>query len=211
MSCGAPTVFVVDDDRSVLTGVLRLLRSAGLAAEGFVSPDAFLESFDRDTTGCLILDLAMPGFDGLRLQQVLAEHGSVIPIIFLTGHGDIPATVQAMKRGAVDFLTKPVSDEVLLGAVRGAIDRCVTLQRTQQEVKSIERRLARLTPREREVLAHLLSGKLNKQIAAEFGTTEHTIKIHRSRVMQKMQARTVAELVRLAEHAGVQAASSASN
>jgi len=206
MSSRTTIVFVVDDDASVLRGIKRLLRSAGFTGETFASAREFLERYDSNAVGCVILDLAMPGFDGLQMQQALAERGSVLPIIFLTGHGDIPTSVQAMKGGAVDFLTKPVSDEELLGAVRNAIQRCEVLSRTREDVEGIKRRVATLTPRERQVLAHLLSGKLNKQIAADLGTAEQTIKIHRARVMQKMQVRTLVALVRLAEHAGIQAA-----
>ena len=187
VSGATPTVFVVDDDPSVLKGVKRLLRSAGFTAETFASAQDFLARHDREAAGCVILDLAMPGIDGLRMQQTLTEQGSVLPIIFLTGHGDVPTSVQAMKRGAVDFLTKPVGDDELLGAVRGAIERCEVLRQARREIVEFERRLATLTPREREVLEHLLSGKLNKQIAADLGTVEQTIKVHRARVMQKMQ------------------------
>ena len=206
MTSRPATVFVVDDDPSVRRGVERLLRSAGLTIEAFGSASEFLERYDRDATGCVILDLAMPGFDGLQLQQALAERGSALPIIFLTGHGDIPSSVQAMKRGAVDFLTKPVSGDELLAAVRNSIERCEALYRTREEIDDIRHRVATLTPREREVLTHLLSGRLNKQIAADLGTVEYTIKVHRARVMQKMQVRTLAALVRLAERAGIEPA-----
>jgi FixJ family two-component response regulator len=206
MTSGTPIVFVVDDDASVRRGVQRLLRSAGFTAATFVSAPEFLERYDRDVTGCVILDLAMPGFDGLQMQKALADRGSVLPVIFLTGHGDIPTSVQAMKGGAVDFLTKPVTDDELLAAVRKAINQCEALYRAREEIAIIRRRVATLTPREREVLTHLLSGKLNKQIAADLGTVEHTIKVHRARVMEKMQVRTLAALVRLAERAGIEAA-----
>jgi len=209
MTGDTPIVFVVDDDASVLRGIKRLLRSAGFTGETFASAREFLERYDSNAVGCVILDLAMPDFDGLQMQQALAERGSVLPIIFLTGHGDIPTSVQAMKSGAVDFLTKPVSDDELLAAVRNAIQRCEALSRTREEIESIKRRIATLTPREREVLAHLLAGKLNKQIAADLGTVEHTIKVHRARVMQKMQARSLTALVQLAERAGIEAAPSA--
>ena len=204
MTSRPATVFVVDDDPSVRRGVERLLRSAGLTIEVFGSASEFLDRYDRDATGCVILDLAMPGFDGLQMQQALAERGSALPIIFLTGHGDIPSSVQAMKRGAVDFLTKPVSGDELLAAARNAIERCEALDRTREEIEDIRRRVATLTPREREVLTHLLSGRLNKQIAADLGTVEYTIKVHRARVLQKMRVRTLAALVRLAEHAGIE-------
>jgi FixJ family two-component response regulator len=206
MSVDPPIVFVIDDDASVLRGVKRLLRSAGFTTETFASAPEFLERYDSNASGCVILDLAMPGFDGLQMQKALADRENLLPIIFLTGHGDIPTSVQAMKRGAVDFLTKPASDDELLTAVSNAIQRCEVLHRTRDEIDSIRRRIATLTLREREVLAHLLSGKLNKQIAADLGTVEHTIKVHRARVMQKMQVRTLAALVRLAERAGVEPA-----
>lgn len=206
MTSGTSIVFVVDDDASVRRGVTRLLRSAGFAAAPFASAPEFLERYDRDVAGCVILDLAMPGFDGLQMQKALTDRGSALPVIFLTGHGDIPTSVQAMKGGAVDFLTKPVADDELLAAVRKAIERCEALYRAREEIAIIRRRVATLTPREREVLTHLLSGKLNKQIAADLGTVEHTIKVHRARVMEKMQVRTLAALVRLAERAGIEAA-----
>jgi FixJ family two-component response regulator len=147
MTGGAPTVFVVDDDPSVRRGVERLLRSAGLAAESFASAHDFLERYDCDAAGCVILDLAMPGFDGLQMQQVLADRGSALPIIFLTGHGDIPSGVRAMKRGAVDFLTKPVNGDDLLTAARNAIGRCEARYREREEIAGIRRRFATLTSR----------------------------------------------------------------
>jgi FixJ family two-component response regulator len=204
------TVFAIDDDPSVLKGLERLLRSAGFKVQLFASARTFLDSYRPDGIGCIIMDLAMPGLDGLQLQQRLAERGGVLPIIFLTGHGDIATSVRAMKQGAVDFLTKPIDDEALLVAVRQAIKHSTLLDRDRGELADIEQRLATLTPREREVLGHLLSGKLNKQIAASLGTVEKTIKVHRARVMQKMRAPTVAALVRLAERAGVATASSGS-
>ncbi len=210
MSDRASTVFVVDDDPAVLKGIQRLLRSAGFNAEVFASAHAFLDRYRPDAVGCLILDLAMPALDGLRLQQQLIERGGLLPIIFLTGHGDIPTSVRAMKQGAADFLTKPAADEELLAAVRQAIRRCGIVQRERRELADIQQRLATLTPREREVLGHVLAGKLNKQIAASLGTVEKTVKVHRARIMQKMHAPTVAALVRLADRAGVMAESSGS-
>jgi FixJ family two-component response regulator len=202
-----PAVFVVDDDPSVRKGVQRLLRSAGWAVEGFDSALEFLERHDHDAVGCVILDLAMPGFDGLQMQQALANRRSVLSIVFLTGHGDVPSSVQAMKAGAVDFLSKPVGEEQLLAAVRQAIERSEAIAQAQREVADIERRLATLTPREREVLPHLVRGRLNKQIAADLGTVEKTIKVHRARIMQKMQVRTLVALSRLAERAGIASSS----
>jgi FixJ family two-component response regulator len=203
MSGIEPTVFVVDDDASVLRSLKRLLVAAGLNVAAFDSPQAFLERYDPDLAGCLVLDVAMPGLNGMELQQTLAARGSVLPIIFLTGHGDIPTSVQAMKRGAVDFLTKPVLDDDLLAAIRQAFEKGQALREARAELADIERRLAMLTPREREVLAHIVSGRLNKQVAADLGTVEKTIKVHRARVMEKMHVRSLAELVRLAERAGV--------
>ena len=207
MSDRTTTVFVVDDDPSVLQGIERLLRSAGFRAQVFASSQAFLDGYRQDVTGCIILDLAMPGLDGLQLQQRLTERGGLLPIIFLTGRGDIPTSVRAMKQGAADFLTKPIDERELLAAVRKAIERCGVLQKERQEVADIEQRLATLTPREREVLGYLLSGKLNKQIAGSLGTVEKTIKVHRARIMQKMRAPTLAVLAQLADRAGVTAES----
>ncbi|MCC7325655.1 MAG: response regulator transcription factor [Burkholderiales bacterium] len=203
MTDAACTVFVVDDDPSVRKGVQRLLRSAGFSTEGYTSAQAFLDGHDRAVIGCVILDLTMPGISGLQMQEALADSGSVLPIVFLTGHGDIPTSVRAMKHGAVDFLTKPVSDDMLLGAVRHAIERATVLEQEMREKHDIERRLATLTPREREVLTHLVRGRLNKQIAADLGTVEKTIKVHRARVMQKMQVRTLVALARLVQQAGI--------
>ena len=207
MSGVAPTVFVVDDDASVLKGLKRLLVAAGLNVAVFDSPQEFLERYDSNVAGCLVLDVAMPGLNGIELQQTLAARGSALPIIFLTGHGDIPMGVQAMKRGAVDFLTKPVNDDDLLTAIHHAFDRDRVLRQDRAELAEIERRLATLTPREREVLLHVVSGRLNKQIAADLGTVEKTIKVHRARVMEKMQVRSLADLVRLTERAGLKSAS----
>jgi FixJ family two-component response regulator len=196
-------VFVVDDDTSVLKGLRRLLAAAGLEVAGFESAQQFLERFDASASGCLVLDLAMPGLNGMELQQELAARGSTLPIVFLTGHGDVPTSVQAMKRGAADFLTKPVDEKDLLAAIRSAFEKGRALRKAQAGTAEIERRLATLTPREREVLGHIVAGKRNKQVAGELGTVEKTVKVHRARVMEKMQARSLAELVRLAERAGV--------
>ena len=201
------TVFAVDDDPSVLKGIERLLRFAGFKAEVYATAQAFLDGYRHDVTGCVILDLAMPGLDGLQLQQRLLESAAVLPIIFLTGHGDISTSVWAMKHGAADFLTKPVDEEALLAAVRQAIERCGVLHQERRELAEVEQRLGTLSPREREVLAHLLSGKLNKQIAASLGTVEKTIKVHRARILQKMRVPSLAMLVRLAERAGISAES----
>ncbi len=199
----SPTVFVVDDYAPGRRSILRLLRTAGFAVAAFASAKEFLAQFDPDAAGCLVLDLAMPAVSGLELQNILAEKGSLLPIIFLTAHGDISKSVQAMKRGASDFLTKPVNDEDLLAAVRMAIEKDRAFRRERAELSEIQARLATLTPREREVLECVVAGKLNKQIAGDLGTVEQTVKVHRAHVMQKMRVRSVAELVRLAQRCGI--------
>ena len=201
-----PTVFIVDDEPAVPKSLSRLMRSARLAASTFSSPQEFLDRHDPQVPGCLILDMAMPGLDGLQLQQALIAKGSEIPIIFLTGRGDIPMSVRAMKRGAVDFLTKPVDDEDLLEAIRDAIEKDRVNRPAIAERNAIRQRLATLTPREREVLEHVLTGQLNKQIAGDLDIAEKTIKVHRGRVMEKMGVRSVAELVRLCQVAGIKPA-----
>ena len=198
-----PTVFVVDDYAPGRRSISRLLRAAGFSVTAFASAGEFLAQYDPQTSGCLVLDLAMPAVSGLELQGILADRGSLLPIIFLTAHGDIPTSVQAMKRGATDFLTKPVNDEDLLAAVRVAIEKHGALRREQAELSEIRARLAKLTPREREVLEYVVAGKLNKQIAGELGTVEQTVKIHRAHVMQKMRVQSVAELVRMTERCGI--------
>jgi len=203
MSGPVPTVFVVDDEPSVLKALSRLLRSARLNVATFDSPKEFLERHDPYAPGCLVLDVAMPGLSGLELQKTLAATGAAVPVIFLTGRADVPMSVQAMKRGAVDFLTKPLNDKSLLAAVRGAIEKDHVNRQAQAERSEIQRRLAMLTPREREVMDHIVSGQSNKQIAADLGTVEKTIKVHRARVIEKMKVRSLAELVRLAERAAI--------
>ncbi len=198
----SPIVFVVDDDPDVLKSLARVLRSAGLAVATFSSPSGFLEQHNPRAAGCVVLDVAMPGLNGLELQQALTAKGSAIPIIFLTGRGDIPMSVQAMKGGAVDFLTKPIHDEDLLKAVHTALEKDRIERQSRAELDEIQERLATLTPREREVLTHVVSGQLNKQIANDLGTVEKTIKVHRARVMEKMKVNSVAELVRLTERLG---------
>jgi len=197
------TVFIVDDDAAVLKGLTRLLRSARFNVQAFGSPQEFLAQCDPRAPGCLVLDLAMPGLNGLELQAALTVKGSAIPIIFLTGHGDIPTSVQAMKRGALDFLTKPVNDGDLLKAVQVALEKDHSARQTRAELDDIHARLDSLTPREREVLTHVVSGQLNKETAADLGTAEKTIKLHRARVMDKMKVDSLAELVRLAERVGL--------
>ena len=199
----SPTVFVVDDYAPVRSSISRLLRAAGFVVAAFASAEEFLAQYDPLIPGCLVLDLAMPALSGLELQRILTKTGSLLPIIFLSGQGDIPKSVQAMKHGASDFLTKPVNDEDLLAAIRVAIEKDRALRREQANLSEIRARLATLTPREREVLEHVVTGKLNKQIAGDLGTVEQTVKVHRAHVMQKMRAQSVAELVRLMERCGI--------
>jgi len=206
VNSGVPTIFVVDDDPAVLKSLGRLLRSAGLRVETCNSPQDFLARHNPALPGCLVLDVAMPGLNGLEVQQALAAIGDERPIVFLTGHGDIPTSVEAMKRGAVDFLTKPVNAEDLLKAIHSAIVKDSVRRLERDEVEEFKQRLATLTPREREVLPYVISGRLNKQIAGELGTAEKTIKVHRARVMEKMKVQSVAELVRLAERLGIRPA-----
>ena len=193
------TVFMVDDDEAVRKAISRLLRSAGIAAAVFASPMEFLAQYNPATPGCLVLDMAMPDLDGLQLQTALNEKGCILPIIFLTGQGDVSKSVQAMKQGAFDFLSKPVKDKDLLSAVRAAIERDTVARGEQAKLSEIRARLDTLTPREREVLEHVVSGKLNKQIASDMGITEATVKMHRAHVMEKMKVQSVAELARLTE------------
>jgi FixJ family two-component response regulator len=205
MNPPAATVFVVDDDTSVRRGLTRLLKSAGYQVEGFADATEFLASGRHNQSpACLVLDVRMPGLTGMDLQQRLHGLKSTLAIIFITGHGDIPMSVQAMKHGAVDFLQKPFDDTQLLAAVARAIKKNVGDHLTRSERESIQERLATLTPREREVMQFIITGRLNKQVAAELGTVEKTIKVHRARVLEKMQVHSVAELVRLAEHIGMQ-------
>src|SRR5882757_8061912 len=197
-----PTVFVVDDYAPGRRSISRLLRTVGFAVTAFASAKEFLAQYDPQTSGCLVLDLAMPAVSGLELQGILADRGSLLPIIFLTAYGDIPKSVQAMKLGASDFLTKPVNDEDLVAAVRMAIEKHRALRREQAELSEIRARLDTLTPREREVLEYVVSGKLNKQIAGDLGITEATVKMHRAHVMAKMKVQSVAELARLTARCG---------
>ena len=199
MSERKPTVFVVDDEAAVRKALSRLLRSAEIEAVVFASAADFLAAHDSSAPGCLLLDVSMPGLNGLELQQALTARGSNLPIIFLSGHADVPISVQAMKDGATDFLTKPVLDEVLLTAVRVAFERDRATRIARAELADIAARLATLTRREREVLDHVVDGQLNKQIAGDLGTVEQTIKVHRARVMEKMKVQSLAELVRLVE------------
>ena len=199
----SPTIFLVDDDPGVRKALSRVLRQAGWDVQAFDSAEAFLAHDKRNDPGCLVLDVTMPGLDGLALQRQLGEERHGLPIVFLTGHGDIPMTVQAMKGGAVDFLTKPVDSEALSRAVRAAVDKDTSARHVRAELADLEQRLASLTPREREVLAAVVNGQLNKQIAAELGIVEQTVKFHRARIMERMHARTVAELMHIAARLGI--------
>ncbi len=195
------TVFVVDDEALVRRALGRLLRAEGFDVATFASAAEFLANHAEIRPACVLLDMAMPGCGGLEAQQALADAGSTLPIIFLTGRADVPMCARAMKRGAVDFLTKPVIDEELLAAVRRTLEADRTGAKLRAERAETETRLASLTPREREVLDLVVAGHLNKQIAADLGTAEKTIKVHRGRVMEKMGAQSLADLVRMAERA----------
>jgi len=202
----AVTVFLVDDDPAVLRALERLLRIEGYQVGAFSAPEAFLAAHDSEAPGCLVLDLAMPETTGLELQAKLAALGGERPIVFISGHGDIPSSVLAMKGGAVDFLTKPFDDVDFLAAVKAAVGRDLYLRAARAERSAIRERLAALTAREHEVLLHVVAGRINKQIAADLGTVEKTIKVHRARVMDKMGVGSVAELARMCERAGIGAA-----
>lgn len=200
----APIVFVVDDDESVRRSLARLLKSAGYQVELFQSADAFLASGRHSQSpACLVLDLRLPGLTGMELQVQLAELQSPMAIVFITGHGDIPTSVRAIKGGAVDFLPKPFDDTDLLDAVARAIEQNRLDHRARAELSAIAERYAGLTPREREVMALIVTGKLNKQVADELGTVEKTIKVHRARVFEKMQVLSLTELVPLAAKLGL--------
>src|SRR5882757_2604558 len=197
------TVFLVDDDAGVLKALSRLLRARGYEIRSFTSPQAFLADHDASIPGCALFDVSMPDLDGLELQQALTAGGSHRPVIFVTGKGNIPTTVRAMQAGAIDFLTKPVSNEDLLNAIKRAEAQDIKSRQTHAELAAIRARITTLTPREREVLTHVVAGQLNKQIAYDLGTVEKTIKFHRSAIMKKLGVRTVADLVRMTEKAGV--------
>lgn len=198
------TVFLVDDDASVRKALSRLIKSAGYQVQSFASAREFLDAHVAAVAerACLVLDVSMPGLSGFDLQRELDATVAFLPIIFITGHGDIPMSVKAMKAGAVDFLPKPVKDKTLFAAVEQALARSEREAGERMELASIQRRIATLTPRELEVMALVVRGYLNKQIAFELGTVEKTVKVHRARVMEKMAAQSLAELVRLAERAG---------
>ncbi len=199
MNNSASLVHVVDDDAAVRTALTRLLRAAGHGVSAWDSARAFLQAGANQARGCIVLDLRMAGMGGLELQQVLAQQNPDLPIIFLTGHGDLATGVRAMKAGAVDFLTKPVERDTLLAAVGSALARDTASHAIHEDLLSLQQRYATLTPREREVFARVSAGAPNKQIALEIGAAERTVKLHRARVMEKMQAATLAELVRSAD------------
>jgi FixJ family two-component response regulator len=205
----AGRVHLVDDDPSVRRALTRLLRAAGLEVASFGSAEAFLASPPPEGASCAVLDLRMPGLDGLALQEELQRRGIDMPLLFISGHADVKSTVGAMKRGALDFLEKPVSDTQLLDGVRRALERDRVRRLERGDRATLDARLARLTPRERDVFALVAAGLLNKQVAGELAITEKTVKVHRARVMEKMEAGSLAELVRLADRLGLSRGSSA--
>jgi FixJ family two-component response regulator len=201
MSAAEFTTYVVDDNPAILKALGRLLRGAGYDVRPYRSPETFLAEHDPQRPGCAILDVSMPTLDGREVHKKLRDNGWSRPVIFLTGHGNIPMGVKAIQGGAIDFLTKPVQRDALLHAIQRASEQDEVVRRSSQERHEIEAKLAKLTPREREVMGHVVAGRLNKQIAADLGTVEKTIKVHRSRMMAKLGLRAVADLVRLTEKA----------
>ncbi|MBW2249297.1 MAG: response regulator transcription factor [Deltaproteobacteria bacterium] len=198
------TVYVVDDDASVRRGLIRLLKSAGYSVESFDSAQAFLDADPScQDQACLILDMKMPGMTGSHLQQKLLERDYAVPIIFITGHGDVPMSVKAMKTGAVDFLTKPFDEGVLLGAVEEALKKDIKTREAIDERQSLLKKIEALTPREHEIFTYVITGMLNKQIAYTLNISEKTVKVHRGRVMEKLSLDSVAQLVRMASKAGI--------
>jgi len=194
-----PTVFVIDDDASVREGVADLLRSVGLSVDTFSSAQEFLHGTDADRRGCIVLDVRLPGMSGLEFQHFLAEAGIRLPVIFISGHGDIPMSVQAMKSGALEFLTKPVREQELLDAVQKGIEQDAARWHEQTAIAELRARFNSLTPREQEVFAYVVTGQPNKVIAARLALSEMTVKVHRSHVMRKMHAPTLVDLVRMAD------------
>ena len=201
-----PTIFVIDDDASLRKSLSRLLRSAGYTTEAFASAEEFLGRQHYGGIGCLLLDVQMPGLSGMDLQKELNRADYHMPIIFITGHGDIPMSVEAMKDGALDFLTKPFHDKELLQVIEKAIEKDTYARAGYDEILDIRRRIERLTLRENEILGYIITGMLNKQIAFDLGIAEKTVKVHRGRIMEKLCVASVAELVRLAEKAGIKPA-----
>jgi FixJ family two-component response regulator len=197
------TVYLLDDEPEMVKALTRLLRAKQFEVRGFTSAKAFLEAYRPADIACLVLDVAMPELDGLELHQRLTHQGLLIPVIFLTGHGDIPMSVRAIKAGATDFLTKPVDAAALVQAVRTALQLAETRRQEIAETAALAARLATLTPREREVIEHVVAGQLNKQIAADLGTGQQNIKLHRAHIMRKMGVESLADLVRAAERLGV--------
>jgi FixJ family two-component response regulator len=202
-NASVPTVFIVDDDADVRRGLARLVRSAGWNPEGHPSARAFLQRLPYDGVGCILLDVAMPDMTGPELQEHMMESGVSLPIVYLTGHADVPMSIRAMKNGALDILLKPVKDDSLVTAVGEALDRHTSIRAECRERLDIKKRLSRLSAREHEVMEAVISGRLNKQIAGELGITEKTVKAHRARVMEKLQMRSVAALVRLCAAVGI--------
>jgi FixJ family two-component response regulator len=207
---GAPVVHVVDDDASFRTAISRLLKASGYEVADYESATSFLRAVENTKPGCILLDVQMPTLGGLQLQEALAKLSHNWPIVFMTGHGDIPTSVRAIKAGAEDFLSKPVSKEALLEAVERALIRYAAIQQSQEQLNSLRSLIATLTPREAEVFALMVRGKLNKQIAHVLGTSERTIKAHRHMVMHKLQVQSFAEAVSLAERLGLLAPSTSS-
>jgi len=203
MEKSSAIVFVVDDDASVRKSLARLIKSVGLNVETFESAQAFLDYNHSDVPGCLILDMRMQGFSGLDLQKRLKAEGSSIPIVFLTGHGNVPTSVRAMKAGALDFLEKPVEEQALLDAIHRAIQKDKNRREENLKMVDLQQRFDALTPREREVFSMVVSGLLNKQIAFDLGIVEKTVKVHRAHVMEKMEAQSLADLVRMAERLAI--------